>query len=118
MRTKAFAMAAGALVLAAFTLAGQDGAIRNQADLRRSLASARTAADHARIAAYYRQAAQAYRQKQAEEEGIAAQWQKQYERWTKTPNPYQSAKNLAAYYGQRAGDALARAMEQDKLAGK
>ena len=35
-----------------------------------------------------------------------------------TPNPYKSAENLAAYYGQRAGDALAHAMEHDKLAGK
>ena len=118
MRTKTFTIAAGALFLAAFTAPGQDGTILNQAELRRSLAAARTAADHARIAVYYRQVAQVYMGKQAEEERIAAQWQKQYERWTKTPNPYQSAKNLAAYYKQRAGDALNHATQQDRLAGK
>jgi hypothetical protein len=52
-----------------------------------------------------------------DEEQIAARWQKQYEGWSKTPNPYRSAINLAAYYGQLARDTLSRATEQDRLAG-
>jgi len=105
------------LVFAALTAFGQEGAIRNQAELRSALATAKTAADHARIAYYYHQSANVYAQKQTEEEQIAAQWQKQYEGWTKAPNPYSSAKTLVVYYGQLASVALVHAAEQDKLAG-
>ena len=118
MNTKALTMSAASLILGALAILGQGEPIGNQAELRRALPAAATAADHARIAAYYHQVAQSYIQKQTEEERIAAQWQKQYESWTKTPNPYRSAKNLAAYYGQRAADALVHAREQDSLAGR
>ena len=117
MRTKTLAMSLATLAVAALTVFGQEGAISSNSELKRALASARTPADHARIAYYYHQAAHSYAQKQSEEEQIAAQWQKQYESWEKSPNPYQSAKSLAAYYAKLARDASTRATEQDKLAG-
>jgi len=117
MRTRMLTMSAAALALAALTAFGQDKPIASQTELRASLAAAKTPADHASLAAYYRRTAQTWAQKQAEEEQIAARWRKQYENWSKTPNPYSSARNLGAYYGQRAHDALTRAAEQDRLAG-
>ena len=117
MKTRAVTTAA-ALILSALAALGQaTGAITNKAELRAALATARTAADHARIAAYYRETARTYTQKQAEEEQIAARLAKQYEGWTKSPNPYRSAVNLAGYYRQQARDASARAAKQDRLAG-
>jgi hypothetical protein len=115
--SKVLAILLATLVMASATAVGQEGQVPNRAELRRALAAARTPADHARIAGYYRQTAQVYAQKQAEEERIAAKWQRQYEGWSKSPNPYRSAKNLAAYYGQCATSALAHAAEQDRLAG-
>ena len=106
-----------ALMLVAWAVCGQDGASDNNADLRRSLPSAKTAADHARLADYYYRAARSYNQKENEEEQIAARWQRQYASWSKTPNPYRSATNLAGYYRQLANDALVHAREQHKLAG-
>lgn len=117
MKAGIFAKSVVALALASTTAFGQDKPIASQAELRKSLAAARTPADHARLAAYYRQTAQSYSQQQAEEERIAAQWRKQYENWSKTPNPYRTARNLAAHYAQRARDAMAHATEQDRLAG-
>jgi hypothetical protein len=117
MKTSTLTMSMAALVLAAGMAFGQEGAISSRTELRTALATARTAEDHARIAYYYHRAATTYAQKQAEEEQIAAQWQTQFGGWTKTPNPYHSAKNLAAYYGKLANDALVHAAEQDKLAG-
>jgi hypothetical protein len=105
-------------VLTALMAFGQSGPITNQRELRRSLASASTPQEHARIAEYYRASAAAYAAKQAEEERIATQWQRQYENWAKTPNPYQSARNLAAYYRERASDAISQAARQDRLSGK
>jgi len=100
-------MAAMAVTLTGLAVAGQDG----------SLATARTAADHARLADYYYGVARSYNQKESEEEQIAARWRKQYGNWSKIPNPYRSAMNLAGYYRQLAKDALAHAGEQLKLAG-
>ena len=116
MKTSALTMSVAALVLAAGMAFGQEEAISSRTELRTALATARTAADHACIAYYYNRAATAYAQKQTEEGQVAAQWQAQYGGWTKSPNPYQSAKNLAAYYGKLASDALVHAAEQDKLA--
>ncbi len=117
MKTQTLKMAAIALVFTAVAAFGQQGTINSQAELRRALATAESAADHARLASYYHHAALVYAGKQAEQEQIANRWQKQYENWSKSPNPYLSAKNLAAYYGQLASDAAARAAQQDKLAG-
>jgi hypothetical protein len=117
MRTKTATILAAATFLLLTASASAQAPIANQSELRRSVHAAATPADHARIAAYYRESARSYAGKQAEEERIAAQWQRQYENWSKTPNPYRSAKNLAAYYKERAGDALARAAEQERLAG-
>jgi hypothetical protein len=114
---RAIMMAAVSGILAAWTVCGQDGAIDNMADLRKSLAAAKTAADHARLASYYYRAARSYNQKENEEEQIAGRWQQQYGNWSKTPNPYRNAMNLAGYYRQLGNDALAHAREQDKLAG-
>lgn len=114
MRVITMAVMAG--MLAGWTVGGQDGTIDNNADLRRSLAAAKTASDHARLADYYYRAARSYNQKEDEEEQIAARWQKQYGNWSKTPNPYHSAINLAGYYRQLAKDALKHAREQDNLA--
>jgi hypothetical protein len=104
--------------VAAFSQQGvsQQGMINGGAELRRALATAESAADHARIASYYHRTALVYAGKQAEEEQIADRWEKQYANWSKSPNPYRSAKNLAAYYGQLSRDAAAHASEQDKLA--
>jgi hypothetical protein len=117
MKTSTLTMSVAALVLAAGMAFGQEGAINSRTELRAALATARTAADHARIAYYYHRAATTYAQMQAEEEQIAAKWQAQFGSWTKSPNPYHSAKNLAAYYGKLASDALVHATEQDKLSG-
>jgi hypothetical protein len=95
---------------------GQEGGINSKSELRRALLEAKTPEDHARIAYYYHRVAGNYTQAQAEEDKIAAQWQTQYENWTKSPNPLRSAKNLSAYYGQLASDASRHANEQDKLA--
>jgi len=92
------------------------GIIESKAELRKALADAKTPEDHARLAEYYEQIARSYVQKQSEEERIAASWRKQYENWTKTPNPYHSAMNLAGYYRQCAQDAKVHAQEQTKLA--
>lgn len=91
-------------------------AISGKAELRRSLATAKTAADHARIAYYYHRTANEFARKQAEEEQIAERWERQYASWEKSPNPCQSARNLAQYYSQLASEAAAKASEQDKLA--
>jgi hypothetical protein len=117
MKTSTLTMSATALILVAGMAFGQEGLIGNSAELRAALATAKTEADHAKIAYYYHRAATSYAQKRAEEEQIAAKWQAQYGSWSKSPNPYQSARNLAAYYRDLAGDALVHAAEQDKLAG-
>ena len=109
-------LCAFALALAACGPCTGAGVIESKADLRKALADAKTPADHARLADYYEQIARSYAQKQSEEEQIAAGWRKQYENWTKVPNPYHSAMNLAGYYRQRAKDAKARAQEQNRLA--
>jgi hypothetical protein len=121
MKTQTLKMSAIALVFTAVAAFGQQGVgqqttINSKAELRQALATAESAADHARLASYYHHTALVYAGKQAEEEQIADRWQKQYANWSKIPNPYQSAKNLAAYYGQLSSDAAARAAEQDKLA--
>jgi hypothetical protein len=102
-------------VVAALTLGAvraQDPPLLSRSQLRKSLASAIMPADHARLAGYYREAAKSYMQQAADEEQIAARWKKQYENWTKTPNPYRSAINLASYYRQRANDAILHARQQ------
>ncbi len=109
-------MCAIALSLTVFGLYVEAGDIAGKADLRNALATAKTPADHARIADYYEQLKLSYVRKQTEEEDIAARWKKQYENWTKIPNPYHSAVNLAGYYRQMAKDAAAHAREQNKLA--
>src|SRR5580704_12968036 len=116
MKVKTLAMTAVTLTCAAVTAFGQEGTINSKAELRKALATAVTAADHARIAFYYHRSADKYSRMQAEEEQIAARWQKQYENWTKSPNPYVSAKNLEASYAQLARDARTHALEQDRLA--
>jgi len=116
MKTQTLKMSAIALVFTAVAAFGQQGTINSKAELRQALATAESAADHARLASYYHHTALVYAGKQAEEEQIADRWEKQYANWSKIPNPYQSAKNLAAYYGQLSRDAAAHAAEQDKLA--
>ncbi len=115
MKMRTLKMSMVVLTFAAVSAFGQGEPINGRAELRSALASARSAADHARIALYYHRAAAEYTQKQAEEQQIAAKWQPQYGNWTKSPNPYRSAANLAAYYGTLARDARAHAAEQDKL---
>ena len=117
MKTQALKMSVVLLSFAAVSAFGQQEAINGRAELHGALATASSAADHARIAYYYHRTASEYAQKQAEEEQIAAQWKKQYGSWTKSPNPYRSAVNLAAYYGKLAGEARTHARDQDKLAG-
>lgn len=104
-----------ALALAAISLSMEAADITGKAELRKALATAKTPADHARLADYYEQLTLLYARKQSEEEQIAARWKKQYETWTKVPNPYHSAVNLAGYYRQLAKDAAAHAQEQNKL---
>ncbi len=116
MKTQTLKMSAIALVFTAVAAFGQQGTINSKAELRQALATAESAADHARLASYYHHTALVYAGKQAEEEQIADRWEKQYANWSKSPNPYRSAKNLAAYYGQLSKDAAAHAAEQDKLA--
>ena len=116
MKMQTLKMSAIALVFTAVAAFGQQGTINSAAELRQALATAESRADHARIAYYYHHTALVYAGKQAEEEQIANRWQKQYENWSKSPNPYLSAKNLAAYYAQLSRDAAAHAAEQDKLA--
>jgi 20S proteasome alpha/beta subunit len=116
MKTQSLKMSAIVLVFTAVAAFGQQGTINSAAELRQALATAESGADHARLASYYHHTALVYAGKQAEEERIADRWQKQYANWSKSPNPYLSAKNLAAYYGQLSSDAAARAAEQDRLA--
>jgi hypothetical protein len=99
MKINTLTMSVATLAFAAVSAFGQEAVINNQANLDKYLAMAKT-----------------YAQRQAEEEQIAARLEKQYEGWTKSPNPYRSAKNLAAYYRQLAETARAYAAEQDKLA--
>jgi len=113
---KVMQLCAIAVVLAGGALRAGAGTIDGKAALRKALANAKTPADHARLAHYYEEIARSYAQKQGEEEQIAARWRKQYENWTKVPNPYLSAMNLAGYYRQRAKEAVVRAREQSKLA--
>jgi len=106
------------LTIAAWSAVGQEGAVpESKADLRRWLAAAKTPKDHAKLADYFYSVAMSYAQQQAEEEQIAARWQKQYENWSKTPNPYRSALNLAGYFRQMANDAMEHARQQDRLGG-
>jgi hypothetical protein len=81
-----------------------------------AMAATQPGIDHARAATYYRQAAATYTQKQVGAEQTAARWQKQFADWTKSPNPYRSATNLAAYYKQAAADAIAHAAERETAA--
>lgn len=104
------------LALTAFAPCMEAEDITGKAGLRNVLATAKTPEDHARLAVYYQQLVSSYAQKQSEEEQIAAQLKKQYENWTKVPNPYRSAVNLAGHYRQMAKDAAAHAQEQKKLA--
>ena len=116
MKMQTLKISAIALVLTAVAAFGQQGTINSTAELRQALATAESRADHARIASYYHRTALVYAAKQAEEEQIANRWEKQYANWSKSLNPYLSAKNLAAYYRQLSNDAAVRAAEQDKLA--
>jgi len=117
MKTRTLKMSVVVLAFAAVSAFGQQEPINSRAELRDALATAKSAADHARIAFYFHQAATEYAQRQAEEEQIAARWEKMYGSWTKSPNPYRSAMNLAAYYGKLASDARAHAREHDKVSG-
>jgi hypothetical protein len=116
MKARTLKMSVVVLFFAAVTAFGQQEPINGRAELRGALATASSAADHARIAYYYHRTANEYAQKQAEEEQIAARWEKQYGSWTKSPNPYRSAVNLASYYAKLSSDARTHAREQDKLA--
>ena len=116
MKIHTLKMSAIALVFTAVAAFDQQGKINSPAELRQALATAESGADHARIASYYHRTALVYAAKQAEEERTANRWEKQYANWSKSPNPYQTAKNLAAYYRQLSSDAAAHAAEQDKLA--
>ena len=99
MKINTLTMSVAALAFAAVSAFGQEAAINSQANPDKSLTMAKI-----------------YAQRQAEEEQIAARLEKQYQGWTKSPNPYSSAKNLAAYYRQLAETARAHAAEQERLA--
>jgi hypothetical protein len=88
----------------------------SKAELRKSVAAAKAPEEHERLASYFRDVARSYLRQEQEEDQIATRWKKQYENWTKTPNPYRSAVNLAGYYRQLANDATAHARQQERLA--
>jgi hypothetical protein len=85
-------------------------------ELHLLIATARTPADHRRVADYYRGRAHQFAAQQAEEEQIAEHLFRSFATYTKQPNPYQSARNLARYYAWSARKALSQAARQDELA--
>src|SRR5208283_5449250 len=87
---------------AAVLWAAEPAQITSKQELKAAEANARTAADYERIGYYYRAQASDFRIKEAEEEQSAAQCASYYAGRTKTPNPYNSAKLLAAYYESKA----------------
>jgi hypothetical protein len=117
MKTRTLKTSVVVLAFAAMSAFGQSKAINGQSGFRAAVAAAETSADHTGIAINYTRLAAEYAQKQAEELRIATKWGKLYGNWTKSPNPYRSALNLAAYYGKLASEAQVHAREQKSLSG-
>jgi len=111
-----------ALVIMVASLPLQLGAVPQKAsepltarEVQKAEKEAKTAADHLRLAAYYRSEAQQVQKKLADSEDSMKHWS-WMETWTKTPNPYWSAKTQADGYRAKLENANKLAADHERMA--